>query len=490
MARLRSRQEDGLATPGADAEAVGAQAPEHRTPLAFLSRCVVVQAIGAAGIVGLWIAGIASKPFEGDNAYLCWLIVGIAALGILCVFLQRWRDVEWLATHVVRIGLLGTVIGLIMAFSAAKAGGSADLSEIKPMIAAVVDGMYVRCTRRCWASPPTCGSRSIFACSVASMDEETLTVWLDTALLMLGGFVLMSVLMMTVMNPPTKSSESDNVQAPGNVIIEAQWPDKLDADVDLWVQAPGDVPVGYSNKSGHIFNLLRDDLGKSHDMTDYNYEVAYTRGARRRIRHQPSHVPRPERCLPGRGQDRRQRERRSDRLGQTARRDHGAAAQGGAGDDRAPVPSRRGRRPHRRQRQQPVQTATHGRQMIISAIVFALLLGTFIFLILPRARLARRTLSVGIFVILIAVIYGSSIELLGRPKPLRLEWRGTADAQVLSAMPVENEAIYVWLVMPGATEPCAYVRPEPGGRAQPRRHEPGRGRRHRCADGDAVRGQS
>ena len=83
---------------------------------AFLSRCVVLQAIGAAGIVGLWIAGIANKPFEGDNAFLCWLIVGIAGLGILCVFLQRWRDVEWLATHVVRIGLLGTVVGLIIAF--------------------------------------------------------------------------------------------------------------------------------------------------------------------------------------------------------------------------------------------------------------------------------------------------------------------------------------------------------------------------------------
>jgi hypothetical protein len=111
------------------------------------------------------------------------------------------------------------------------------------------------------------------------MDEETLTVWLDTALLMLGGFVLMSVLMMAVVNPPTKSSESDNVQAPGNVIVEAQWADKLDADVDLWVQAPGDVPVGYSNKSGQIFNLLRDDLGRKHDITEYNYEVAYTRGA-------------------------------------------------------------------------------------------------------------------------------------------------------------------------------------------------------------------
>ena len=119
------------------------QVLEQRIPLAFLSRCVVVQAIGAAGLVGLWIAGIANKPFEGDNAFLCWIILAVAALGILCVFLQRWRDVEWLATHVVRIGLLGTVVGLIMAFSAAKAGGSADLNEIKPMIAAVVDGMYV-----------------------------------------------------------------------------------------------------------------------------------------------------------------------------------------------------------------------------------------------------------------------------------------------------------------------------------------------------------
>ena len=45
--------------------------------------------------------------------------------------------------------------------------------------------------------------------------------------------------------------------------------------------------------------------------------------------------------------------------------------------------------------------------------------------------------------LLIAVVYGGSIELLGRPKPLRLEWRDAADAQVVSAVPVENEAIYV-----------------------------------------------
>jgi hypothetical protein len=41
------------------------------------------------------------------------------------------------------------------------------------------------------------------------MDEDTLTVWLDTALLMLGSFVLMTVLTLTVMSPPAKSSEAD-----------------------------------------------------------------------------------------------------------------------------------------------------------------------------------------------------------------------------------------------------------------------------------------
>jgi hypothetical protein len=56
------------------------------------------------------------------------------------------------------------------------------------------------------------------------------------------------------------------------------WDKAIDADVDLWVQGPGDVPVGYSNKSGVIFNLVRDDLGKSGDPNSMNYEVAYGRG--------------------------------------------------------------------------------------------------------------------------------------------------------------------------------------------------------------------
>jgi MotA/TolQ/ExbB proton channel family protein len=129
----------------AAAEALGAATHEQSAgnQVAFLSRFVVVQAIGAAALIGLWMADLAGKPFEGSNAPLCWLIVAMGALGIACVFLRRWQDVQWIATHVVRIGLLGTVIGLIIAFAAAGNGASADAEQVKTMIAAVVSGMYV-----------------------------------------------------------------------------------------------------------------------------------------------------------------------------------------------------------------------------------------------------------------------------------------------------------------------------------------------------------
>ena len=75
-----------------------------------------------------------------------------------------------------------------------------------------------------------------------------------------------------------KQEDVSGATPPGSVIVDIHWDDKIDADVDLWVQAPGDKPVGYSNKAGRYFNLLRDDLGKAQDVTDLNYEVAYSRG--------------------------------------------------------------------------------------------------------------------------------------------------------------------------------------------------------------------
>ena len=56
------------------------------------------------------------------------------------------------------------------------------------------------------------------------------------------------------------------------------WPSNQAVDVDLWVKAPGEFPVGFWNQGGEIFNLLRDDLGIVGDATDENYEIVYSRG--------------------------------------------------------------------------------------------------------------------------------------------------------------------------------------------------------------------
>jgi hypothetical protein len=108
-------------------------------------------------------------------------------------------------------------------------------------------------------------------------DDDGGTVFRDVIMLALAGFVAIVILLLPHLNPPGEAAE-DTTDPPGNVIVELRWPDELDSDVDLWVEAPGDRPVGYSNKGGLIFNLLRDDLGKRADATGMNYEISYSRG--------------------------------------------------------------------------------------------------------------------------------------------------------------------------------------------------------------------
>ena len=108
-------------------------------------------------------------------------------------------------------------------------------------------------------------------------DDWGATVFRDMTMLALAGVVTIVLLLLPWLNPP--GAEEIAVTPPaGGVIVEAFWPDGSDADVDLWVQAPNDGPVGYSSMAGTYFNLLRDDLGATRDSTPINYEIAFTRG--------------------------------------------------------------------------------------------------------------------------------------------------------------------------------------------------------------------
>ncbi|MEE9317073.1 MAG: hypothetical protein V3U48_02140 [Rhodospirillales bacterium] len=109
------------------------------------------------------------------------------------------------------------------------------------------------------------------------LDEETWgTVFRDVILLALIGFVAMVIMLLPHITP--KQEESEDQKAPGNVVVEMHWPTDMPYDVDLWVQAPREIPVGFWNMGGHTFNLLRDDLGGEGDATNENYEISYSRG--------------------------------------------------------------------------------------------------------------------------------------------------------------------------------------------------------------------
>ncbi len=92
------------------------------------------------------------------------------------------------------------------------------------------------------------------------LDEDTWgTVFRDVILLALIGFVAMVIMLLPHITP--KQEETEEQKAPGNVVVEVHWPNTMPYDVDLWVQAPREVPVGFWNLGGTTFNLLRDDLG-------------------------------------------------------------------------------------------------------------------------------------------------------------------------------------------------------------------------------------
>ena len=108
-------------------------------------------------------------------------------------------------------------------------------------------------------------------------DDTGGTVFRDVIMLVLVGFVVIVLLLLPHINPPAQAAKK-TLDPPGDVMVEIRWPDTMDTDVDLWVRAPGDKPVGYSNKGGKIFNLLRDDRGHLQDASNLNYEVSYSRG--------------------------------------------------------------------------------------------------------------------------------------------------------------------------------------------------------------------
>lgn len=110
----------------------------------------------------------------------------------------------------------------------------------------------------------------------ASTDKLQVNFWQKAALWFMA---FMLIAMLAVSPKKKEEAKKEEVKSAGDMMIEIHWQDKLDIDIDLWAKSPDDErPVGYSNRAGKTFNLLRDDLGKKNDSTDRNFEMLYARG--------------------------------------------------------------------------------------------------------------------------------------------------------------------------------------------------------------------
>ena len=110
------------------------------------------------------------------------------------------------------------------------------------------------------------------------MNQHGVSVIFRDLLLGLIGILIMAFFVVLLQVSANKKV-AEGQTPPGSVTAFITWP-KGDTDIDLWVTGPGEPnPVGYSNKGGVLWNLLRDDLGTMPDLTDINMESAYSRGA-------------------------------------------------------------------------------------------------------------------------------------------------------------------------------------------------------------------
>lgn len=107
-------------------------------------------------------------------------------------------------------------------------------------------------------------------------DRLTPVLWALVDYLSTVVFVILVVVFLIAAKKPETPKET--ARTAGNISVAVFWQDDIDADVDTWLRSPDGDTVSFHHKSGTIWSLLRDDLGRVSDITPRNFENAYSRG--------------------------------------------------------------------------------------------------------------------------------------------------------------------------------------------------------------------
>ena len=104
-------------------------------------RFFVLNIVGAALFAASVIHGIGLIPFRADGTYMTWGIAGFFLIGLILAAFRNWGGVEWVADKLVFLGLVGTVVGFIIALSGVDPATAGETSAITPMVAKLIAGM-------------------------------------------------------------------------------------------------------------------------------------------------------------------------------------------------------------------------------------------------------------------------------------------------------------------------------------------------------------
>jgi hypothetical protein len=144
-------------------------ANEPERAYVHLSRFLVVNIAALALLVGAWLKGWLGMVVAADRSYMTLVIIGVFVFGLyLCgsrmiglsrfvarlkhpalseprrtVLLMRIGVVRHIANNLVLLGLIGTVLGFVIAFAGIEPGMIGDTDMAAGMITQVVDGMGV-----------------------------------------------------------------------------------------------------------------------------------------------------------------------------------------------------------------------------------------------------------------------------------------------------------------------------------------------------------
>lgn len=116
----------------------------------FLSRprakFIVLQAILLASLLAAALQGYLSAMFEGDTAFFTGAVAIFALWALWLVWKRNWLAAEWYAERLIRIGIIGLQIGLLMALGAIASSlmNGADIMQASGLfMGAMSKGLYV-----------------------------------------------------------------------------------------------------------------------------------------------------------------------------------------------------------------------------------------------------------------------------------------------------------------------------------------------------------